>query len=140
MRTGQLTPSASGVADVGTRASAYASGVFDCITLGSATFDREYPNGNSGANKTINWTLGNKQAVTLSESTTLAFTSPKGACNLVLRLTQGAGGSKTVAWPGSVLWPTDTAPTLSTTAAYEDIACFYFNGSNYYGMATMEFR
>ena len=109
---------------------------------GALVYDKEYNNGDSGASITIDWNNGNKQVLTLTGSPgcTVSFTNPPGACNVVLRVVQGAGGSKTATWPGSVLWPAATAPTLSTTAAYEDIACFYFNGTNYYGQATMEFR
>jgi hypothetical protein len=109
---------------------------------GSLVYDKEWSNGNSGGSATIVWPSGNKQAITLTGSPgcDLTFVDPPGACNLVLRLVQGAGGSKTATWPASVMWPENTDPTLSTTAAYEDIACFYFNGSKYYGQATMDFR
>jgi len=106
-----------------------------------AYFASEIDNGNSGAAKTIDWTAGNKQVITLTGSPdcTLTFTAPSGPCNIVLRLVQGAGGSKTATWPGTVLWIGRTIPTLTTTAAYVDIASFYYNGTNYYGVLSTNF-
>ena len=113
---------------------------------GSLVYDKEYNNGNSGGSATIVWPSGNKQAITLTGSPgcTVSFINPSGVCNLVLRVVQGAGGSKTATWPstspGKVLWPAATAPTLSTTAAYVDVVALYYNGTDYCCMATMDFR
>ena len=109
--------------------------------LRQAYFDNEITNGDSGAAKTLDWTNGNKQVITLTGSPdcTLTLTPPSGPCNLILRLIQGAGGSKTITWPGTVLWAGRTIPTLTTTAAYEDVVSFYYNGTNYYGVLSTNF-
>lgn len=103
-------------------------------------FNSEIDNGNSGAADTINWTAGNKQKSTLTGNCTFTFSpEPSGPCNLVLKLIQDGTGSRTVTWPGDVKWPSGTAPTLSTGAGDIDIICFYYDGSDFYGQASLDF-
>lgn len=104
-----------------------------------AYFSAEVNNGNSGTAKTIDWTQGNKQRLTLTGNCTLTFTPPSGACNLILKLIQDATGSRTVTWPASVKWVQRTAPVLTTTANYIDIISFYFDGTNYFGTGSLNF-
>lgn len=105
----------------------------------TAYFDAEVDNGNSGATKTIDLTKGNKQKCTLTNNCTFTFTAPGGQCNLLLRLIQDVTGSRTVTWPGTVKWPGGNAPTLSTGANAVDIVAFYWDGTNYFGMTSLNF-
>jgi len=100
-----------------------------------ATFDAEYDNGNSGSAKTIDWTNGNKQKLTVTENTTLTFTDPSGPCNLILKLVNG--GAYTITWPGEVKWTGGTEP--SWTSSGTDVVAFYFDGNNYYGQGALDF-
>ena len=106
-----------------------------------AFFTTEVDNGNSGGSKTIDWTAGNKQKITLTGSPgcTFTFTPPSGPCNVTIKLIQGAGGSKTVSWPGTVWWVGRTPPVLSTVAGYVDLVTFYYDGANYLGVASINF-
>lgn len=111
----------------------------DIQVTGEAYFDAEVDNGNSGTAKTIDWTAGNKQKITLTGNCTFTFTAPSGPANLILRLIQDGTGSKTVTWPATVKWPEGTAPTLSTAASSVDIVSFYWDGTNYHGQASLAF-
>ena len=105
-----------------------------------AVFEQEYDNGNSGANKTIDWRLGNKQKLTLTANCTLTFTNPSGCTGgLTLRIVQGGAGSYTVAWPSNTRWPEGQAPTLTSGVGRVDIVGFYFDGTYYYGIASTNF-
>jgi len=105
----------------------------------SVTFHEEWDNGNSGATATILW-LTQKQKITLTSATvTLTFTAPVGVGNFLLKVVQDGSGSRTVTWPAAVLWPGGSAPTLSTAASSVDIVSFYYDGSNYYGVASLAF-
>jgi len=106
-----------------------------------AYFDAEVDNGNSGGSDTIDWTAGNKQLTTLTGSPgcTFTFTAPTGPCNLMLRIVQGAGGSKTATWPASCRWPSGIVPVLSTAAASVDIIAFYYDGTYYYAQVGYNF-
>lgn len=105
-----------------------------------AYFDAEVDNGNSGAADTIDWTAGNKQKSTLTGNCTFTFSpEPSGPCNLVLKLVQDATGSRTVTWPADVKWPGGTAPTLTTAANSIDIVSFYYDGTDFYGQASLAF-
>lgn len=102
-------------------------------------FDEEYNNGNSGTAITIDWKLGQKQKLTLTGNATLTFTAPRGPCNLILKVVQDATGSRTITWPSAVKWPGGTAPTLTTTASATDIIALYYDGTNYYSQASLNF-
>jgi hypothetical protein len=103
-------------------------------------FREEYDNGVSGAAATINWRNAQKQRITLSAACVLAFTAPPGVGNFMLKIIQGGIGSYTITWPGTVWWPGGTAPSLSTAVGRVDIVAFYYDGTNYLGMFTGDFR
>ena len=93
------------------------------------------------ATTTIDWKLGNKFEFTFDdESQTFTFTAPTNPCNLLLKLIQdGVTGSYTVTWPGTVMWAGGTAPTLSTAVDSIDIVSFYWDGTNYFGVCSLDF-
>jgi len=96
----------------------------------------------------IDWGEGNKYHLLLDNSSTVTFaTNPSNPCNLILKIAQGNGGSKTITWAvtsGTIYWAgggilnTDE-PTLTTTDDKTDILSFYFDGTNYYGVASLDF-
>ncbi len=79
---------------------------------------------------TINLASGNVVSLTLTGNVTLSFSNvpASGAVSLTLFLLQDSTGSRTVTWPGSVIWPGGTAPTLTTTASHVD--CFVMITTN----------
>ena len=105
----------------------------------TVTFNQVVANGNSGAAETVNWNTGSKQKTTLTANCTFTFTAPPGVGNLVLFLTQDGTGSRTATWPGTVKWVGAAAPTLTTTAAATDIVSFIWDGTNYWGVASLNF-
>lgn len=105
----------------------------------TATF-LEYDNGNSGATPTVDWNKGNKQKITLNAATvTFAFTAPPGPCNLILKLIQDVTGGRAGVWPASVKWPGGLTPTLSTGASDVDVAAFYYDGTDYFSVVSLDF-
>ena len=96
----------------------------------------------------INWNSGNKYHLLLENSSTVTFaTNPTNPCNLLLKVAQGNGGSKVITWAvtsGTIYWAgggvlnTDE-PTLTTTDDKTDILTFYFDGTNYFGVASLDF-
>jgi len=109
-------------------------------SIKAGTFYSEVDNGNSGSSKTIDWTAGNKQKITLTDNCAFTFTNPAGPCNVILKVIQDSTGSRTVSWPASVKWAGGTAPTLTTTANAVDIVSFYYDGTNYYGTSSLNFN
>jgi hypothetical protein len=104
-------------------------------------FDGEYDNGTSGATKTINWKNGNKQRILLSEATvSLAFLSPGVVGNFILVVVQDGSGKRTVSWPSEVKWPGGAAPELTKRAGAVDAFSFYYNGKDYLGNASLDYR
>jgi hypothetical protein len=70
-----------------------------------------------------NLASGNVFSLTLSGNVTLSFSNvpASGCASVTLFLIQDGTGSRTVTWPGSVIWPGGTAPTLTTTANHVDL-------------------
>jgi hypothetical protein len=105
-------------------------------STGNISYTQEYANGSISTTATIDWTNGNKQSATLGAVTTISFTAPSGRGNLILVATNF--GAYTPTWPGTVKWPGGTEPTW--TAAGIDIIAFYYDGTNYYGVASLDFQ
>lgn len=103
----------------------------------------EFDNGNETGTFALDWNAGQKQRATLTGSiTTLNITAldiTPGAASLTLKLIQGGAGSFVVTWPAAVLWAGGAAPTLSTAPGAVDIVTFYWDGTNYYGAALLNF-
>lgn len=125
----QLAVSATTSTELG-----YVSGVTSAIQTqldNKAPAFAEFDAGNSGTSKTIDWTNGVAQKITLTGNVTFTFTAPsKTGSPLVLRVLTGAG-SFTATWPASVKWT--STPTVTTTASRMDLFNFYYDGTNYYG-------
>ncbi len=92
-----------------------------------ADFNSVVDNGNSGASKTIDFTTGNLQKITLDQNTTLSAT-PAGPSRYQLILS--GGNSFTVTW-WSITWLTSggTAPTLDGT----DVITLLYDGTTWFG-------
>ena len=105
-------------------------------STGAITFSVEIDNGSSGATDTIDWNEGNKQKSTLSETCTFTFTAPtSGICTLTLKLINF--GAFVPTWPGTVLWSGGTEPTWTVSGT--DIVSFYYDGTSYYGVGSLDF-
>lgn len=105
---------------------------------GGSPISGEYNAGNSGTSKTITWTNGQNQLVTMTGNCTVTFASPSNGVTYKLRIVQGGSGSYTVTWP-TIKWAGGAAPTLSTDVGAIDIITLYYNGSTYFGMAGIGF-
>jgi hypothetical protein len=105
----------------------------------NATFNSILTASETGTTKTIDWTTGNKQRLMARNNITLTFTAPPGAGRFDLRLLQDSVGSRTITWPSTVSWPSQTAPTLSTTAFRGDIITFDYDGTTYAAVASLAF-
>jgi hypothetical protein len=111
----------------------------DHLELTAASFASENDEGDSSTAVTIDWTLSNKAKTTLTGAATISFTAPVGPTNLILRLVQDVTGGRTVTWPAAVKWVGGTAPTLATDPSAIDVVTFYYDGTNYYGGAGINY-
>ena len=109
----------------------------DIDNAASITFIAEVDNGNSSTSDTVDWGAGQKQKTTMTGNCTYTFTAPDGPCNLMLKCIND-GTVRTITWPNTVKWPAATAPTFSGSSLV-DVIAFYYDGTNYYGQATLAF-
>ena len=135
--SGAVTKANSALQNVVDDTSPQAGGEFN-FAAHSAGFTEQSITSSSGA-ATIDWTKGNKAAITLTEDVTFTFINPNEACNLTLRLVQDSTGGRTVTWPSGIKWAGGVVPTLTPNANAVDIISFYFANGTYYGMAGLNF-
>lgn len=112
------------------------------IKIKQATYNGEVDNGNSGTSKTIDFTTGSAQKVAMTGNCTFTLTAPSATSRVQIKLTQDATGSRTAVWPtsspGKVYWPTAT-PILTPTANAIDIVTLWYDGTDYFAVATQNF-
>ncbi len=91
-----------------------------------------------GATIAVNWANGNIQKVTLGGNRTFTFANPIAGGRYLIELTQDATGSRTITLP-TIKWQGGTAPTLTTTASKTDLIALFYDGTNYFGQASLNF-
>lgn len=80
------------------------------------------------------WTIG-------GVGRTLTITNPIAGSFYTLKLIQGTGGSNTITtYPTNTKWSGGSAPTLSTSAGAVDIISFWYDGTNYNAMYSLDVK
>lgn len=87
---------------------------------------------NSSTAITIALTNGTFQIITLTGNATITMPTATSGKSFILLLKQDGTGSRTVTW-STVRWPSNTAPTITSTASRQDIYSFFADGTNWYG-------
>lgn len=95
-----------------------------------------------GATITWNANSGCQATVTLGGTgRTLTVSNPIAGSFYIIKIVQGTGGSKTIGtWPTNTKWPGGTAPTLTTTAGSVDIVSFWYDGTNYNAVYSLDVK
>jgi len=98
-----------------------------------------YDNSNSGTTKTIDWSNGDRQKVSLTGNVTFTFSNAQEGQIITLVMTQDATGGRTVTWPAAVKWPGGSEPSWGTGASDINTATFYYDGTNYLGQGSADY-
>lgn len=83
-----------------------------------------YNAGNVSGATTLDYTNGPHQRMVLTGAVVFTFSNPPATSYLgamLLYLKQDGTGSRTATWPGSLVWPGGTTPSLTATANRTDI-------------------
>lgn len=91
-----------------------------------------------GATIPLDWNLSNVQSVTLAGNRIFTFINPKSGGRYLIFLKQDTTGSRTVTWP-TIIWRGGTAPTLTTAANKTDLITLVYDGTSYYGDASLNY-
>jgi len=92
-----------------------------------------------GATINTNWNNGNTQTVTLAGNRTMATpTNPQTGATYTYIIKQDATGGRTLTWY-TIRWAGGVAPTLTATANKWDIITLKYDGTNYFGTASLNF-
>jgi len=94
--------------------------------------------GNSGTAQTLALTNGTVQTITMTGNCTFTMPTATAGKSFILIVSTGAGGFTGTFT--SVKWPSNTAPTLTTTATRWDILTFFADGTNWYGTFAQPFQ
>lgn len=81
---------------------------------------------------TVDLANGTVQKLTLTASATITMPTASAGKSFVIILAQDATGGRTVTW-STVVWPSATAPTITSTASKKDIYSFFADGTSWYG-------
>ncbi len=104
------------------------------------TFEAEYDNGNSGSSFDIDLRHGQKQKITMTDNCTVTLIPPSnGIGTFLLKVVQDGTGSRTISFPPAVKVQAGVSIVLSTLPNSEDIINIYYDGANYYLMASLAF-
>jgi len=93
--------------------------------------------GNSSTTQTLALTNGTVQTVTLTANCTFTMPTVTAGKSFMLFLNTGAG-NLTATFTG-VKFPSNTAPTITTTASRTDIITFAADASTWYGSAVQNY-
>ncbi len=88
---------------------------------------------------TIDWRNSNVCHLTAdSGANSVSFTNPHYPCSLIIKVnyTSSAG----VSWDTPIKWQYNTVPPFSNASGKTDIIGLYFDGTNYYGVASLDFQ
>lgn len=128
--TGQMAVAISGV-----QTALFTSTGVSNITLSNPTVTSYVESvvaiGNSSTAQTLSLTNGTVQTVTMTGNCTFTMPTATAGKSFILIVSTGAGGFTGTFT--SVKWPSNTAPTLTTTASRWDILTFVADGTNWYG-------
>lgn len=106
-------------------------------TIEAGTFTNGYTEEVATANTSTAYTIdlanGSVQILTLTGNCTYTFPTATAGKSFILMQKQDATGSRTVTWPASVKWPSNTAPTLTGTASKGDKFVFTADGTYWWG-------
>ena len=92
----------------------------------------------SGGAATIDFKVGHKAKITLTEAVTFTFVAPRGPAQVAVRMIQDATGGRVVTWP-TVTWEGGSEPSWNTGANKGNIAFFYYDGATWWGWGRTNF-
>mgnify|MGYP003651626902 CR=1 FL=1 len=82
---------------------------------------------------TVSLANGTVQNLTLTGSATITMPTAVAGKSFIMILSQDGTGGRTVTW-STVVWPSATAPTITSTASKKDIYSFFSDGTSWYGV------
>src|SRR5438105_1999186 len=91
-----------------------------------------------GATVAVDFSISNNHQVTFAGSRTFTFSNPQAGEIYCVKIIQDATGSRLATWPSTVVWAGGSAPTLTTTALYNDMVYFLYDGSKYRDVAIVK--
>lgn len=95
--------------------------------------------GNSDSSKTLSLSSGTFQTVTMNTNCTFTMPTLVAGKSFILRTIQDSTGGRTAVFTG-VIWPSGSAPTITTTASTgRDLIGFFCDGTYWYGSTIQNF-
>lgn len=86
---------------------------------------------------TVSLANGTVQLLTLTGNATITMPAVGAGKSFIVMLKQDATGGRSVTW-STVVWPSGTAPTITSTANKMDMFSFFSDGTNWYGVTVSQ--
>lgn len=119
--------------------SRYAISDISAIEATTVSFLSEYDNGTKSIDFLVDFNEGQKQKVLLDASVTVTLSAP-GVGHYQLKVIQDDSvGSRVITWGTTIKWANGTAPTLTTDTDGIDFVNLYYDGSEWFGQASLDF-
>lgn len=113
---------------------------FKAIFEKSASYNEMKNVGDSGLLATVNWCIGNKQKVSMTDNATFIFVPPPGPASLQLIMTQSGAGNYDPIFPPNVYFPNGNQPSTTDPIGSIDVWSFLYDGTNYYATRARNFQ
>ncbi len=91
-----------------------------------------------GATVAVDFSVSVNNQVTFAGNRTFTFSNPETGQIYCIKIIQDGTGSRTATWPSTVVWAGGSAPTLTTTAAYNDMIYLMYDGAKYRDVAIVK--
>ncbi len=88
--------------------------------------------GNSSTAITLDWSVASYQRLVANGNATVTLSNPVSGATYYIEISND-GTLRTFTWPGTVLWPSGIAPTLTGTNGKIDFVTLVYNGTSYIG-------
>lgn len=138
-----LWPATDNVVDFGKSGQRWKNGYFSGnFEAGGQVYSVHDTESGSGTTHTIDWNEGNSTTVDLNDfsgDVTFSFSNPQSGANYIIKAIQQAT-ARNIIWPGEVLWPGGTPPTISAGDDDEDMIYLFYDGVNYYGRFGQDYQ
>ena len=90
-----------------------------------------YDNGNSGSSKTIDWSNGDRQKLTISAACTLAYSNAQTGQIITLEVVENGTGNFAITMPANTKYPGGITQAFTTTPSAINLVQVYYDGTNY---------
>lgn len=115
--------------------------VYKAIFEKSASYNEVKNIGDSSTTATVDWCMGNKQKIIMTDNAAISFNKPPGPASLQLIMIQGGSGSYDPTFDSNVWFPRGAQPGTTNPPGSRDVWSFLYDSDDdiYYATRARDF-